>query len=100
MHLHQKVACLLASRIHGEMEKSSQRTMIPTDCTAEARERGQAATKVAQTSKSAVSRVSKPAAGTAAVGLADLEVGDTAGLETCATKFGGFCLFWPAHALA
>jgi hypothetical protein len=23
----------------------------------------------------------------AAVGLADLEVGDTAGLETCATKF-------------
>ena len=35
---------------------------------------------VAQTSKSAVSRVSKPA------GSADLEVGDTAGLETCATK--------------
>jgi hypothetical protein len=49
-------------------------------------------TKVARTSKSAVSRVSKPAAGTAAVGLADLEVGDTAGLETCATKSGGRCL--------
>jgi hypothetical protein len=40
-----------------------------------------------------VSRVSKPAAGTTAVCPADLEVGDTAGLETCATKFGGFCLF-------
>jgi hypothetical protein len=53
---------------------------------------GKAATKVARTSKSAVSRVSKPAAGMAAVGLADLEVGDTAGLETCATKFAGRCL--------
>jgi hypothetical protein len=63
-------------------------------------ERSQVTTKVARTSKSAVSRVSKPAAGTTAVGLADLEVGDTAGLETCATKFGGFCLFWPAHVLA
>jgi len=51
-----------------------------------------AATKVAQTSKSAVSRVSQPAASTAAVGLADLEIGDTAGLETCATKSGGHCL--------
>ncbi len=40
---------------------------------------------VAQTSKSAVSQVSKPA-GHAAIGrLADLEIGDTAGLETCAT---------------
>ena len=38
---------------------------------------------VAQTSKSAVSRVSKPAA---INGGADLEVGDTAGLETCATR--------------
>jgi hypothetical protein len=55
-------------------------------------QRGKAATKVARTSKSAVSRVSKPAAGTTAVGLADLEVGDTAGLETCATKSGGRCL--------
>jgi len=51
-----------------------------------------AAIKVARTSKSAVSRVSKPAAGMAAVGLADLEVGDTAGLETCATKSDGRCL--------
>jgi len=40
---------------------------------------------VAQTSESAVSRVSKPAAATQCVGSADLEVGDTAGLETCAT---------------
>jgi uroporphyrinogen decarboxylase len=39
---------------------------------------------VAQTSKSAVSQVSKPAG--CAKPLADLEVGDTAGLETCATK--------------
>jgi hypothetical protein len=55
-------------------------------------QRGGAATEVARTSKSAVSRVSKPAASTAAVGLADWEVGDTAGLETCATKSGGHCL--------
>jgi len=34
---------------------------------------------VAQTSKSAVARASKPE-------KADLEVGDTAGLETCATS--------------
>jgi len=40
---------------------------------------------VAQTSESAVSRVSKPAAGSQYVASADLEVGDTAGLETCAT---------------
>ena len=51
-----------------------------------------AQTDVAQTSKSAVSRISK-SAGLANSGrlpyvarLADLEVGDTAGLETCATK--------------
>ena len=41
--------------------------------------------KVAQTSKSAVSRVSKPAPVSHDVASADLEVGDTAGLETCAT---------------
>ena len=47
--------------------------------------------RVAQTSKSAVSRVSKPAgrstsdAHTGGGRAADLEVGDTAGLETCAT---------------
>jgi hypothetical protein len=40
---------------------------------------------VAQTSKSAVSRVSKPAV-PGFVAAADLEIGDTAGLETCATK--------------
>src|SRR5208282_6484788 len=44
------------------------------------------ATKVARTSKSAVSRVSKPAAGATAARPADWEVGDTAGLETCATR--------------
>ena len=49
------------------------------------------AAAVAQTSKSAVSRVSKPASDTFFQGAldfrraADLEVGDTAGLETCAT---------------
>ena len=49
------------------------------------------ATEVAQTSKSAVSRVSKPASDALFQGAldfrraADLEVGDTAGLETCAT---------------
>jgi hypothetical protein len=48
---------------------------------------------VAQTSKSAVSRVSKPAdTSTPSTlptlsGTADLEIGDTAGLETCATGF-------------
>jgi hypothetical protein len=41
---------------------------------------------VAQTSKSAVSRVSKPANAPRCVTSADLEVGDTAGLETCATN--------------
>ena len=47
---------------------------------------------VAQTSKSAVSRVSKPADATQSNQPsksrrhADLEIGDTAGLETCATK--------------
>jgi hypothetical protein len=41
---------------------------------------------VAQTSKSAVSRVSKPAVCPIAARHADLEVGDTAGLETCATR--------------
>jgi type I restriction enzyme M protein len=47
---------------------------------------------VAQVSKPAVSRVSKPADATTGRGAkqfgrpADLEVGDTAGLETCATK--------------
>jgi hypothetical protein len=40
---------------------------------------------VAQTSKSAVSRVSKPADATQWRHPADLEIGDTAGLETCAT---------------
>jgi hypothetical protein len=47
---------------------------------------GKAAIKVAQTSKSAVSRVSKPAACAIAARHADLEVGDIAGLETCATR--------------
>jgi hypothetical protein len=40
---------------------------------------------VAQTSKFAVSRVSKPAARPNAERPADLKIGDTAGLETCAT---------------
>ncbi len=40
---------------------------------------------VAQTSKSAVSRVSKPARAATDQRPADLEIGDTAGLETCAT---------------
>jgi hypothetical protein len=40
---------------------------------------------VAQTSKSAVSRVSKLADAPARQNVADLEIGDTAGLETCAT---------------
>ncbi len=44
-----------------------------------------AQTFVAQTSKSAVSRVSQPAGRTAFERTADLEIGDTAGLETCAT---------------
>src|SRR5581483_10655181 len=50
------------------------------------------ALEVAQTSKSAVSRVSKPAGWTNLPALprlrraADLEIGDTAGLETCATS--------------
>ena len=44
----------------------------------------QAPNEVAQTSKSAVSRVSKPA-NHASSHPADLEIGDTAGLETCAT---------------
>ncbi|HTV41611.1 MAG TPA: hypothetical protein VMF08_13600 [Candidatus Sulfotelmatobacter sp.] len=52
--------------------------------------RGLRATQpVAQTSKSAVSQVSKPAGRAAlynVVRLADLEIGDTAGLETCATS--------------
>jgi ferredoxin/coenzyme F420-reducing hydrogenase delta subunit len=43
---------------------------------------------VAQTSKSAVSQVSKPAAPGMSSRAADLEIGDTAGLETCATKPG------------
>jgi hypothetical protein len=40
---------------------------------------------VAQTSKSAVSRVSKPADATPLPHSADLEIDNTAGLETCAT---------------
>jgi hypothetical protein len=40
---------------------------------------------VAQTSKSAVSQVSKPANGPPVRRPADLEIGDTAGWETCAT---------------
>jgi hypothetical protein len=40
---------------------------------------------VAQTSKSAVSRISKSAGFPQFPSPADLEVGDTAGLETCAT---------------
>ena len=40
---------------------------------------------VAQTSKSAVSRASKPACLSEAGASADLEIGGTAGLETCAT---------------
>jgi hypothetical protein len=54
---------------------------------------GVAAAKVAQTSKSVYpesirgwSRVSKPAACAIAARPADWEVGDTAGLETCATR--------------
>ena len=46
---------------------------------------------VAQTSKSAVSRVSKPADATKA---ADLEVGDTAGLETCGTELAAPRAIW------
>jgi len=34
MHLHQKVAYLLASQIRGMAEKFSQHTMIPSDCIA------------------------------------------------------------------
>ncbi len=45
------------------------------------------ANPVAQTSKSAVSRVSKPADAAPVRRFADLEIGDTAGLETCATRF-------------
>ena len=45
---------------------------------------------VAQTSKSAVSRVSKPARASHVRALAGLEAGDTAGLETCATPFERF----------
>jgi two-component system sensor histidine kinase/response regulator len=44
-----------------------------------------AAVEVAQTSKSAVSQVPKPAAPSSAAAPADLQHGDTAGLETCAT---------------
>src|SRR5207302_2216855 len=47
--------------------------------------RAKAATEVAQTSKSAVSWVSKPANRAPLPSPADLEIGDTAGLETCAT---------------
>src|SRR5208282_570755 len=57
-----------------------------TDESRKRTQRGVAATKVARTSKSAVSRVSKPAAGATAARPADWEVGDTAGLETCATR--------------
>ncbi len=46
---------------------------------------GGAAAPVAQTSKSAVSQVSQPATATSVRRSADLEIGDTAGLETCAT---------------
>src|SRR5207245_2312599 len=52
---------------------------------------------VAQTSKSAVSRISKSAGGVQQEGAADLEVGDTAGLETCAT-LRGFALFQKRYA--
>jgi hypothetical protein len=45
------------------------------------------AVDVAQTSKSAVSRISKSADFPQLPRPADLEVGDTAGLETCATQF-------------
>jgi sugar lactone lactonase YvrE len=41
---------------------------------------------VPQTSKSAVSQVSKPAVRSASRRAADLEIGDTAGLETCGTR--------------
>jgi multidrug efflux pump subunit AcrB len=51
---------------------------------------------VAQTSKSAVSRISKSADAASAPRAADLEVGDTAGLETCATS-GGFARFQNAY---
>jgi two-component system sensor histidine kinase/response regulator len=43
---------------------------------------------VAQTSKSAVSQVSKPAPPASTGSSADMEIGDTAGLETCATVSG------------
>ncbi len=46
---------------------------------------GSTANPVAQTSKSAVARVSKPADIAPVRRSADLEIGDTAGLETCAT---------------
>jgi hypothetical protein len=41
---------------------------------------------VTQTSESAVSQVSKPARALKFQTPADLEIGDTAGLETCATR--------------
>jgi HPt (histidine-containing phosphotransfer) domain-containing protein len=43
---------------------------------------------VAQTSKSSVSQVAKPATPSPLSRAADLEIGDTAGLETCATIAG------------
>ena len=46
---------------------------------------------VAQTSKSAVSRVSKPANAAHFRRPADWEIGDTAGLETCATPVSPAC---------
>jgi formylglycine-generating enzyme required for sulfatase activity len=46
----------------------------------------QTVTTVAQTSKSAVSQVSKPAGVRKSGPPADLEIGDTAGLETCVTS--------------
>jgi hypothetical protein len=60
-------------------------------CQAATNAGGRAASKVARTSKSAVSRVSKPAACATAARPADCKVGDTAGLETCAT-----CRRWTA----
>jgi len=67
--------------------------------------RGIAETKVAQTSKSVYpesirgwSRVAKPAACATAARPADWEVGDTAGLETCATR--RFLFFSPGARAA
>jgi len=74
-----------------EGKGQSARTFGPfADCKiADTAPHGAAETKVAQTSKSAVSRISKSAGRPRFIAAADLEVGDTAGLETCATASPG-----------